>query len=142
MILLDTNVISEIYRPLPSAVAMAWIDSQLREMLFLCTPVLAELRFGIERLATGKRRDRLSDSVDRLQNELYRDRILVFDTAAASEYGRIAAKRQRGGRPIGQLDAMIASIAVAHESTLATRNVSDFSDLGLDLINPFETTMA
>jgi predicted nucleic acid-binding protein len=142
MILLDTNVISEIYRPLPNATAMAWLNSQLREMLFLCTPALAELRFGIERLATGKRRDRLSDTVDQLQNGLYRDRILVFDIAAASEYGRIAAKRQRAGRPIGQLDAMIASIAVVRGSTLATRNVNDFSDLGLDLINPFETTMA
>ena len=142
MILLDTNVISEIYRPLPNPAAMAWVNSQRRDTLYLCAPVLAELRFGVAKLVRSQRRDRLTDTIDHLQNELYRNRILAFDAAAASEYGRVAAKRQSAGHPMGQMDAMIAAIALIHGGALATRNIRDFSDLGLELINPFEMPVA
>jgi toxin FitB len=142
MILLDTNVISEIYRPSPNSLAIQWINAQPRNLLFLSTPVLAELRFGIEGLPAGKRKDRLGETLAGLQNELFRERILVFDAAAAAEYGRVAAKRQRAGRPIGQLDAMIASIAIVHGASLATRNGADFHGLDLDLINPFDAPVA
>jgi toxin FitB len=137
MIVLDTNVISEIYRPLPNPHAVRWIDAQPQATLFLCAPVLAELRFGVERLEPGSRKSRLGETIDQLQNELFRERILVFDAAAAREYGRLAAKRQKTGRPIEQMDAMIGAIALTHGATLATRNTTDFSDLGLDLIDPF-----
>jgi len=142
MILLDTNVISEIYRPLPNSTAIGWINAQPRNTLFLCTPVLAELRFGVERLASGKRKDNLIETLEGLQNELFRERILVFDAAAALEYGRVAARQQRAGRPIGHLDAMIATITLIHGAALATRNTADFLGLHLDLINPFEALAA
>jgi predicted nucleic acid-binding protein len=140
MILLDTNVVSEIYRPVPSSTAIGWINAQPQDRLFLCTPVLAELRFGVERLAPGKRKENLGETLDGLQNQLFRERILVFDAAAAREYGHMAAKRQRLGRPIGHLDAMIAAIASIHGATLATRNTADFFGLDLHLINPFEAS--
>lgn len=138
MILLDTNVLSELYRPLPHVGALQWMNAQPRETLFLCTPVLAEMRFGVELLASGQRKTRFQDAIDHFEDDLYRDRILVFDAAAASEYGRLAARRQAVGRRMGQLDAMIAAIAIVHGARLATRDESDFADLGLDLINPFE----
>jgi predicted nucleic acid-binding protein len=114
------------------------MNAQPRETLFLCTPVLAEMRFGVELLASGQRKTRFQDAIDHIEDELYRDRILVFDAAAALEYGRLAARRQAMGRRMGQLDAMIAAIAMVHGAKLATRDASDFADLGLDLINPFE----
>ncbi len=141
MILLDTNIVSEIYRPQPHATVIVWIDAQPRASLYLCTPVLAELRFDIELLASSSRKDRLRTTIDRLENELYRDRILVFDAAVASEYGKLAAKRQRAGRPIEQMDGLIAAIALINGAAIATRNTKDFADLGLDVINPFEVAV-
>jgi predicted nucleic acid-binding protein len=140
MILLDTNIISEIYRPEPNTAVIAWIDSQPSPLLYLCTPVLAELRFGMERFASGARKDRLRATIDRFESDIYRDRILVLDLAGAAEYGRVAAKRQKLGRPIEQMDALIAAIALVNGAAVATRNVRDFVDLGIDLINPFEMT--
>jgi toxin FitB len=138
MILLDTNVISEIWRPKPDATVLAWFKGQPAHSLYLCTPVLAELRFGAERLALGHRKKLLQEAIDRLEAELYRDRILGFDASAASEFGRIAATRERAGRRIEAIDAFIAAIALAHRAALATRDTDDFSDIGLEIINPFE----
>jgi toxin FitB len=137
MIVLDTNIISETYRPLPNPTVLGWIDAQPRETLFLCTPVLAELRFGIERLESGRQKSLLGELTDRLEHEFFRERILVLDASAASEYARVAAKRQRGGRPIEQMDALIAAITLIHGAKLATRNTDDFLGLGLDLVDPF-----
>jgi predicted nucleic acid-binding protein len=141
MILIDTNVVSEIYRPQPNASVLAWLDAQPRDLLYVCTPVLAEMRFGVALLEPGLRKDRLRITIDRIENELYRDRILVFDVPSAAKYGRIAALRQKAGRIMGQLDGLIAAIALANSATLATRNTRDFTDLGLDVINPFEATV-
>ena len=138
MIVLDTNVVSEIYRPRPNGSVIAWLDAQPRASLYLCTPVLAELRFGVERLEQSPREERLRATIDRLENEIYRDRILLFDAASAVEYGRLAASRQRAGRSIEQMDALIAAIALINGATLATRNDKDFAGLGLDVFNPFE----
>jgi len=138
MIILDTNVVSEPYRLAPNLVVRAWLDSQPANSLFLCTPVLAELHFGIERLTPGARKTRLSTVVHEFEHSLYRDRILVFDAAAAAEYGRIRANRERLGRPLSQMDATIAAIALTHRAAIATRDTDDFTDLGLQLINPFE----
>jgi toxin FitB len=138
MILLDTNVISEIYRPEPNTAVITWIDAQPTPLLYLCTPVLAELWFGMERLESGARKDRLQATIERFESDLYRDRILVLDIAAAAEYGRLAAKRRRSGRPIDQMDALIAAIAAVNGATIATRNIRDFSDLGIELIDPFD----
>ncbi len=139
MILLDTNVISEPWLPQPSKSVMDWLNSQAIQDLYICTPVLAELRFGIERLAEGARKARLNSASERLVNEVYRGRILNFDTASALHFGIITAKREQMGRRMEPLDAQIAAIALAHQMTLVTRDTTDFRDIGLELIDPFAT---
>lgn len=141
MILLDTNVVSELCRPKPHVPVVAWLDSQSRDLLYLCAPVLAELRFGMECLDGGRRKEWLRAAIDRLENELYRDRILSFDSACAVIYGRIGAARRKAGQTMQQMDAFIAAIALANGAALATRNTRDFADFGLELINPFEATV-
>lgn len=138
MILLDTNVVSEAWRPTPDLAVIAWIDRQRASSLYLCTPVLAELRFGIERLPASPRKERIRALVDRLEADTYQGRILPLDTPAAAEFGRVAAKRERAGKRMEPMDALIAAIAIAHQATLATRDVREFANLGLDLVNPFE----
>jgi toxin FitB len=138
MILLDTNIVSEGWRPNPNARALAWLNAQPANVVYLCTPVLAELRLGHELLAPGLRRDRLYAWINRMESEVYRGQILGFDIPATHEFGRVVAFRQRSGRRIEPMDAMIAAIALTHGAKLATRDVRDFADLGLDLINPFD----
>jgi predicted nucleic acid-binding protein len=141
LILLDTNVVSETWRPQPSPAVLTWLDGQARETLYICTPVLAELRFGAERLPPGARKDRLNARIDRLEAEGFKDRILTFDVAAAFAFGRIGAQRERAGRRMEPMDALIGAIALTHGLTLATRDTADFADIGLDVINPFEAVV-
>jgi predicted nucleic acid-binding protein len=142
MILLDTNIVSESFRPHPNAAVLTWTDSQPAGTLYICAPVLAELRYGAERLAPGRQRARLEAAIDTLQDLYFRGRILPFDAAAAVAYGRIAAKRERMGRPMAQIDAFIAGIALAQRAVLATRDIRNFADIGIELINPFESSVA
>jgi predicted nucleic acid-binding protein len=139
MILIDTNVVSEAMRQQPDQAVIAWLNGQSWDSLFLCTPVLAELHYRIERLATGRHKELLTDALDRIESDLYRGRILSFDQSAAADYGRLTVKRERQGRRMQQMDALIAAIALAHGATVATRDTSDFEDLGIDLINPFNS---
>jgi toxin FitB len=138
MIILDTNVVSEGWKPRPDAQVIAWLDSLSQATLFLCTPVLAELRYGVERLPQSARRTRMEAWIDHLETQLYRDRVLPFDRAAAWEFGRLAALRERFGRRIEPMDALIAAIASAHGAAVATRDVHDFEGTGVVLINPFD----
>jgi toxin FitB len=137
LIIVDTNVISEGMRPRPDANVQAWIDAQQQENLFLCTPVLAELFYGIERLPAGARRTHLEQVVLRME-ATFAERVLGVDRAAAVEYGKLVGQRDRIGRATGTMDALIAAIARAHRATLATRDIHGFADLGIDLVNPFE----
>jgi predicted nucleic acid-binding protein len=138
MILIDTNVVSEAMRQQPDQGVIAWLNAQSWDSLFLCTPVLAELHYGIERLARSRRKELLTNALDRIESELYQGRILTFDQSAAASYGRLAAERERQGRRMQQMDALIAAIALAHGATVATRDTPDFADLGIELINPFD----
>jgi predicted nucleic acid-binding protein len=138
VIILDTNVISEGFRAKPHIAVQLWMDAQSHETLFICAPVLAEIRFGIARLEPGAQQDRLRAGADKLEADQYRGRILPFDAAAASIYGRLAAARERIGKPIGHMDGFIAAIAVANDAAIATRDSYGFSDFGLTIINPFE----
>ena len=137
MILLDTNVVSEHLRPRPVSVVLDWIDAQPAATLYICTPVLAELRFGAERLQAGRKQTRLRAAIDRIESDFFGGRILTFDAAAAAEYGRLTAKRERMGRRMELMDALIAAIALAQGANLATRDVADFADLGIEVVNPF-----
>jgi predicted nucleic acid-binding protein len=137
MILLDTNILSELMRPLPTAVVEEWLGAQMSASLFISAVTEAELRFGVALLADGKRRSRLAEELDKMLAEDFAERILPFDSAAAISYARVASQRRKAGRPIAQADAQIVAIALSRGAALATRNVTDFADCGVDLINPW-----
>jgi toxin FitB len=134
--LLEPNVVPEVGCPTPNPPVMDWLDTGSAESHGLCTPVVAELRFGIERLPEGFRKRRLSVAAGRLFSG-YRGRILSFDIVAAAFYARISTSRERAGRGLEAIEAMIASIARANGMTRVTRNTADFTGIGLDLIDPF-----
>lgn len=136
MIVLDTNVVSEIAKPTPDATVLAWVDAQ--GALAITATTLAELRFGVARLPQGKRRTMLSEAISQLVTDDLDGRVLPFDGACADAYGLIAAARERAGRPIGVADGQIAAICGVHEATLATPNVRDFVDTGIELVNPWD----
>lgn len=138
MTILDTNIVSEGFRSSPSLAVQSWINAQDFETLYICSPVLAEIRFGVALLESGRRRARLQDEADILEYERFKGRVLPFDARAAAAYGELAAARQRRGRPIGLIDGYIAAIAMANDTDIATRDVYGFSELGLNVINPFE----
>jgi len=104
----------------------------------MCSPVLAELRFGIALLQPGARQETLQAATDKLEHDQYNGRILSFDARAAATYGKLAVARRRRGKPVGVMDGLIAAIAMANNADIATRDVYGFSDLGLNVINPFE----
>ena len=138
MILLDTNIISETLRPRPDARVLRWLDGRAKMDFWLCTPVIAELRYGAAILPEGRRRDALFAAWDRLEDDKFAGRILTFDRLAARHYAELSARRRALGKSIASMDAMIAAIASAHSMTLATRNIQDFVGLGIPLVNPFE----
>lgn len=136
MIIVDTNVLSEAMRGCPNATVMDWIRSRDRDSVGVTSVTVYELLTGVYRLPDGARKDRLRAGVERLL-ETHRSRILHYDTGSARVHARIRAERQAQGHPLGSEDGMIAAICLHHNVPLATRNVSDFRDLGLTLVNPW-----
>lgn len=137
MIILDTNVVSEAMRPAPAHVVRDWLNHQAANTLFLSTVTLAELLYGIGSLPAGKRRDRLTQSLDRLL-ALFPGRILPFDTDAARRYADMAVTARAAGRPLSTSDGYIAAIAASHGFAVATRNTRHFAGTGVDLIDPWQ----
>src|SRR5690554_243887 len=137
MIILDTNVISELLRPAPEPKVEHWLSAQDGLNVYLTSISEAELRYGLAIMEVGKRRAALVDAVDRILREDFAGRILPFDSDAAQSYATIAAARRAAGRPIAQADCQIASIARARGVTVATRNTPDFDGCQIDLINPW-----
>ncbi|HEX5755108.1 MAG TPA: type II toxin-antitoxin system VapC family toxin [Arenimonas sp.] len=137
MIILDTNVLSEALRPTPDEQAVTWLGEQPRSTLFTTSLTQAELLYGIELLPPSARRSALSTAVQQIFREDFAGQVLSFDSDAADAYAEVAASRRRAGRPISQIDAMIAAIARSRGASLATRNVKDFVDCGVDLIDPW-----
>jgi toxin FitB len=137
MILLDTNILSELMRPAPAPEVEAWLGAQPSTGVFISAVTEAELRFGLALLPDGDRRNQLAEAIEGMLAEDFAARILPFDSAAASAYARIAAARRKAGRPIAQFDAQIASIAASRNAMLATRNVGDFEGCGVQLFNPW-----
>jgi hypothetical protein len=137
MILLDTNVLSETMRSRPDPAVMTWIDSQAPEGLWVCTIVVAEILSGLELMPTGKRQHQLREKAEYMFSTLFADRICTFDQAAARAYGEILRTRRALGKPIDEMDALIAAIALARGATLATRNIPDFENVGIPLVNPW-----
>jgi predicted nucleic acid-binding protein len=142
MIILDTNVISELFRPAPEPNVEHWLSSQHGLNVLLTSISEAELRYGLAIMGNGKRRAALVDAVDRILRKDLAGRILPFDTDAARSYAAIAAARRTAGRPIAQADCQITSIAHARGAMVATRTTSDFEGCSIDLINPWTTSAA
>lgn len=137
MIVLDTNVLSELMRATPDPNVEGWIAVQPASSLFVTTVTQAEILYGVALLPPGKRRDRLSIAVDGLFEQDFADRLLPFDEAAAREFSGIASGRRRRGLPISQFDAQIAAITKSRGAALATRNVADFLHCGLTVVDPW-----
>ena len=138
MIVLDTNVISEVMRPYPSRAVVAWLNQQPGTNLFITTITLAEIGYGLRVLADGKRRRILQNRFDQFITQGFEYRILNFDIAAARTYSEIMGHKKEIGCPMSFLDGQIAAITLTNNFILATRNIKDFNHCGLDLINPFD----
>ena len=139
MIVLDTNVVSESLRNAPHPGVIAWLDAWPLDTLFVTAVTEAELRFGIELLPAGRRRDSLHAQVQGALREDFAGRILPFDSQAAQAYAVIAAARRAAGRPISHPDGQIAAIARSHGASLATRDVHDFQGCGIDVADPWSS---
>lgn len=137
MILLDTNVVSEPLKLTGDVGVLAWIDAQIIETLYLSTISLAELRFGIATLPSGKRRDTLSLSLEQRVLPLFVGRILPFDTPASEAYAALRARARTEGKAIAPADGYIAAIATTHSLIVATRDTAPFEAAGLTAINPW-----
>lgn len=138
MIVLDTNVVSEPLRPAPDEEVVAWLDAQHVETLYLTAVTLAELRYGVVALPGGRRQQTLHRRLEDEVVPLFAGRVLAFDEGASREYARLQATARAAGRPMGVMDALIAATCASYGHALATRNVSDFADTGLDLIDPWK----
>lgn len=137
MILLDTNVLSELMKPHPEARVVAWLDEQPASTLFISAITRAEIELGIALLPDGKRKQNIAAAAKRMF-DAFSGRLLVFGELAAIQYGQLVAQRTRIGRPITVEDAQIVAIALAHGLQLATRNVRDFKDIpNLSLTDPW-----
>lgn len=138
MIVLDTNVLSELLKPAPDENVKVWVERKPIASLFISTLTQAEILYGVALLPDGKRKNGLLAATHTLFSKGFAGRILPFDTDAAVMYPQIAATRRRMGRPISQFDAQIAAIARSRGGPVATRNVDDFSDCGIEVINPWQ----
>jgi predicted nucleic acid-binding protein len=135
--LVDTNVVSEWRRPRPNPGVIAWLAEADEDRLFISVVTLAELRYGIERMAAGKRRSRLDEW---LRNELplrFEGRVLSVDAAIADAWGHVVSRSDAAGRPISAMDALIAATASVHGLTLVSRNTSDFEATVNMIVNPW-----
>ena len=138
MIILDTNVISELARIDPEQSVVTWLDSLPAAEVATTAVTAAELLYGVARLPDGRRRAALAETIDVLINEDFRGRLEPFDGLAAEQYAAVVVGREKKGRPISTADAQIAAICRVHSATLATRNIGDFTDTGIGLINPWD----
>ena len=137
MIVLDTNVVSEVMRPKPSSKVLEWMRTEPLASLFTTAITEGELLYGIALLPHGRRRQSLEATVTIILAEDFSGRILPFDSPAAREFADIAVGRRRSGRPMSEADARIAAIARSRGAAVATRNVQDFADCDLVVIDPW-----
>jgi len=139
VIILDTSVLSALMRVAPEARIVRWLDHQPAESIWITAITVFEARLGLALLPKGRRRQLLELAFDRLLEEDLENRVLDFDSAAATEAAALAATRQRVGRTVDMRDTQIAGIALARRATLATRNVRHFQDLSVTVIDPWQT---
>ncbi|ACB51493.1 StbB-like plasmid stabilization protein [Crocosphaera subtropica ATCC 51142] len=138
MIILDTNVLSELMKRNGSEKVRTWASQYPIITLWTTTITQAEILYGIALLPEGKRHDDLQKAAELMFLEEFAGRVLSFDEKAAIAFAEIAFQRRRNGKPISQADAQIAAICRANKATIATRNVADFEDCGIEIINPWK----
>lgn len=142
MILLDTNVISALMQQEIDPVVVAWLDSLPSESIWTTSITVFEIRFGLELLASGRRRRSLEEAFRQMLEEDLDGRVVPFDEAAAQAAGQLAAQRRRSGRTIEIRDVQIAGVAAARRAAIATRNVRHFEDLDLEVLDPWSGSAA
>jgi predicted nucleic acid-binding protein len=140
VILLDTNVVSEPLRATPEPRIIEWLDAQSLETLFLSVITVAELRYGVARMPSGRRRSALRGRLETKVLPAFAGRVLTFDLPATQAYAERMAKAQAAGRSIGVADGLIAAIAVVNGMTVATRDTTPFSALGVPVIDPWSAS--
>jgi len=136
VIVLDTNVVSELMRPEPAPGVASWVRDRDRRELRTTAITLAEIRYGIARLPDGRRKQVLLAAADEIFSA-FSEQVLAVDTAAAEHCAAIASSRERAGKPIAGFDALIAGVCRSQGAALATRNVSDFDGIGIEVIDPW-----
>ena len=138
MIVLDTNILSEMMRARPDPQVMSWLNRQRPNLIYVSAITQAEMLLGVALLPTGKRRTSLATQIDALFAEDFAHRCLPFDTRAAAHYAQIVSVRHKSGKPVSTEDAQIAAIARSRNFQVATRNVADFADIhALQIVNPW-----
>lgn len=138
MMVLDTNVVSDLMRDHPSREVIVWLDELPTRELFVTAITEAEIRTGIAFLPEGRRRQGIADAAETVFDRLFFGRILPFDSGAARVYAEIIAARRAAGHPLSQSDGQIAAIARSRGMSVATRNVRDFTGVGVDVIDPWQ----
>jgi predicted nucleic acid-binding protein len=138
MIILDTNVLSEVMKPSPAAEVLAWLATQRAASVYTTSITQAEILHGLMLLPPGRRRRGLEEAATSMFAEDFGGRIIGFGTEAAAPYALIASRRRRAGRPISHFDAQIAAIALSSGAAIATRNVTDFEGCGVTLVDPWK----
>ena len=136
MIVVDTNVVSELMKAEPSPRVLAWVRTRDNRELRMTAITVAEILYGIERLPNGRKKTAIRTAAVEVFSR-FAEEILAFDAPAAPFYAEIVGGRDRQGAPISGYDAQIAAICRAHAATLATRNVKDFDDVGIEVTNPW-----
>lgn len=137
MYVLDTNIISELIRPRPNGGVVQWVDTQPLSSLYTTAVTKAEIYYGLHILPMGKRRGDLEQALHQFFSAGLQNRILEFNSTSAMEFAMIASYRRKAGIPISNADAQIAAICSQHGFQLVTRNVSDFAECGIEVMNPF-----
>jgi predicted nucleic acid-binding protein len=137
MIVLDTNIISELWRIEPDPAVLAWVDAQAIETLYLSAITVAELRYGIAMMPAGRRQALYRDRLERKVLPAFTDRVLPFDLAASAAYAELMARARTQGKAIGKEDGYIAAIASVRGFSVATRDHAPFQGLSLPVINPW-----
>jgi len=138
MIILDTNVVSELMRSTPERPVLRWFGNQASEDLHITAVTVAEILHGIELTAGSRRRDALRSGGEKMLSSVFSDHILAFEDRAARAFSQISSSRRRQSKPIAGVDAQIAAITRVHGATLATRNPYVFEGCGVRLVNPWE----
>jgi len=138
MIVLDTNVLSELMRPVPDIRVVDWLDRQNASTVAICSITVAEILYGIERLPEGRRKRDFSAMAAAMFEEDFAGRIHPFDSEAAACYAEQVAVSESAGKPVHMADAQIAAICIRHDAILATRNIKDFETLSVELVNPWD----